>query len=104
MRRLKLDNVQRSRLKVTTAGITVLFVASLFPTYIIYLSVKNGSMDNSSAWAAWSSMFGTMGMLIGYYVNKETNRPSFINKTYVGNTNNGEILEENYTDPENIPL
>lgn len=104
MKRLKLDNVQRSRLKVTTAGITVLFVASLFPTYIIYLSVKNGSMDNSSAWAAWSSMFGTMGMLIGYYVNKETNRPSFINKTYVDTSINGSSIEEDFSDPESIPL
>jgi multidrug transporter EmrE-like cation transporter len=103
--KLKLDNVQRSRLKVTTIISCLLLSMSFFPMYVIIKSLELGDTSSVSAWAAWSAIATTIGMLAGYYVNKETNRPSFVNQTHVNlSQNTGEELGEDYSDPESIPL
>ena len=93
-----LSKLTRSRLKLTIVFSVVVFILSLFPSYIILLAAEIGIFETTAAWSAWGICISTIGLLIGYYVSKETNRPSMVTNTYV-NTD-----FEDQSDPEEIPL
>lgn len=96
-----LTNVQRSRLKVTVIGSIALYLLTLFPMYIILTASFSGFFELAAAWTAWGICVTSIATLIGYYVNKDTQRPSFINNTIV---DIGDALSEDESDDEDIPL
>lgn len=67
--------------------------------YVIVSASHLEVFELASAWGAWASAISGVGVLIGYYVNKDTQRPSFVNNTIIGMPNN-----EDHDDPEDIPL
>lgn len=98
MMKIDLTNVQRSRLKVTMSMCIVLMAFSCFPMYIIVKAANIGIFGLVAAWSAWGTSVGAIATLAGYYVNKDTQRPSNVMNTYVGHDH------EDEDDPEDIPL
>lgn len=101
-----IDNIQRSRLKVTLIVCGVLLLLSSFPMWFIHYAALRGDFHVNAAWSAWGVGITAIGTLAGYYVNKESNRPSFVNNT-VSNIHIPEarVLEgEDESDPQTMPI
>lgn len=104
--RLNINEMNRSRLRLTIVAAIALLLVLLFPTYIIYQASLVGIFELTQPWVSWLGVITTFGLIIGYYVNRETARPSgiFINS---GNTNDFQekvLPGEDESDPEDIPL
>lgn len=102
------DDIKRSRLKLTIMVNIMLVILSIFPMYIILEAAKAHYYELASVWAAWSGCIVAASTVSGYYLNKETRRPSFINNNIssLGNVGNiiAGLMDEDNTDPEEIPL
>lgn len=98
-----LNDMQRSRLKLTIVGVVVLVLGMLFPVYIINKAADRFIFDISPPWVAFGIIVTTIGGIIGYYVNKESIRPSLLTTNIFDGVK--KILPgEDESDPENIPL
>ena len=95
--------MQRSRLKLTIVGVVVLILGLLFPIYIIDKASDRYIFDISPPWVAFGIVVTTIGGVIGYYVNRETARPSFLTTNIFDGVK--KILPgEDESDPKDIPL
>jgi hypothetical protein len=96
-----LNKMERSRLKLTIAFSTLLFLLTFFPMWIITMASLDSMYEVVAAWSAWAACVGAIATLVGYYVNKETTRPSFVNNTTV---DLNKLIGEDHSDPEEMPL
>ena len=99
--------MQRSRLKMTLLGTGVLLL-SLWPVlWIIKEKLDHQIFEFAVELSSYVGILSILGAVIGYYVNKETNKPSLQNNTYVNvdqTEDYRELAGEDETDPEDIPL
>lgn len=100
----KLNSMQRSRLKLTIVGAALMFAVLLFPIYIINKAAESAIFEVSAPWIALGTIITTIGGIIGYYVNKESYRPSLISTNIVTNAKEKILDGEDESDPDNIPL
>lgn len=101
--KIELTAMARSRLKLTIVGTIICTLALSLPTYVILKATSFGMFDLTQPWIAWAGVIATLGGIIGYYVNRETARPSLLINT--GDNFGQKILPgEDESDPENIPL
>ncbi len=101
----KINTTERSRLKMTILGVILIFLLTCFPMYIILDASKKSIFEIAAAWTAYGIGVTTIGAIIGYYVNKESLRPSifggimdFASPVYK------ELPGEDESDPDEIPL
>lgn len=92
--------MKRTRLKITIAIGVLLTLMTVLPTYVVIKAAMIGQYDLASTWMALATMVTAIATVSGYYLSRETSRPSFINNTTV---DVGAILEDE-SDPEEIPL
>lgn len=98
-----LNNLQRSRLKLTLVAAAFLMVLAVFPMWIIYLAAGSGIFQLAAPWIYLGTIVTTIGLVFGYYINKESSRPSLFSTVF--NSPVKRILKgEDETDPEDIPL
>ena len=100
---MKLNDMQRSRLKLTIAGMVSILVVMLFPIIIISKAAKINVFDINAPWVFLTSCVTVFSGIIGYYVAKESLRPSLL--TNIISSPVKKILKgEDESDPEIIPL
>lgn len=101
---MKLNELQRSRLKVALIGSGVLLIILSFPVYIINEAANRYVFDVSAPWIAFGTIVTSISAILGYYLNRETARPSLLtNNTFIQPVK--KILDgEDFSDPEDIPL
>lgn len=68
---------------------------------MIYKYALLGDTNPVAAWSAWGTIVTAIATLAGYYVNKDTQRPSDVINTI---TNVDLNLDEDEDDPDEIPL
>jgi hypothetical protein len=104
---MKLSLKERSRLKITLIGSIGLAAIAAFPSYVIIRSLDLGHYEAYSAWTAWGICIAAIPTLLGYYIQKETVRPSLGGNFFQNRIPKGFkklVDEEDDTDPEQIPL
>ena len=101
---MKLNNMQRTRLKLTIMGAILLFIVLMFPIYIIYKASQSAIFELSAPWITFGTIVTTIGAVIGYYVNRESHRPSLMNTNIITPTVHKLMNGEDESDPEEIPL
>ena len=96
-----LDHIQRSRLKVTITAMVIILLFTLFPMYVILQASFESIYELAAAWGAFLGGVSAIAGIAGYYVNKDTQRPSYVHNTNIDIDN---PQYEDGTDPEYIPL
>jgi hypothetical protein len=106
MPKIDLGQTQRSRLKVTFIFGGSAFLLCLFPMYIIYIAADVMVFDIVAPWTALAALVTAFTGIAGYYLSRETQRPSLLSNTFVGMGDvEKRILDgEDESDPESIPL
>lgn len=105
----KIDNINRSRLKVTIVASVALIILAFFPMWFIYFAAVRGEFHAVAAWSSWAATITAMATLAGFYIKKDSDRPSFVNNT-VSNIHVPELMErkvldgEDESDPAETPL
>lgn len=101
--------MERSRLKVTFIFGGAGFLLCFFPMYIIYLAAEESVFDISAPWIALSGLVTAVMGVSGYYLSRETARPSLAinNSTYLPSQLTDvtdKVLPNESEDPEDMPL
>lgn len=98
--------MQRSRLKLTIVAASVLFVMGLFPMWVILKATGFGIFDLAAPWVYLGTVATTIGLVFGYYINKESSRPSLIGGFFGSQISPIKKLMkgEDESDPEDMPL
>jgi hypothetical protein len=92
--------MKRTRIKITIAIGVLITLMSILPAYVIIKATTLGKYDLASTWMSLATMVTAIATVSGYYLSRETSRPSFVNNTTV---DVGGLLEDE-SDPEEIPL
>lgn len=105
--KIQWTEVQRSRLKITFIFGGAAFLLCLFPMYIIYQASLHDVFEITAAWVALGTLVTAFTGVAGFYLQKETQRPSLLSNTFIGSV--GDALKPDAndvgeTDPEFIPL
>jgi len=108
--KIDLENIRRSRLKVTFIFGGAGFMLCFFPMYIINLAAEQSIFDITAPWVALSGLVTAVMGVSGYYLKKESDRPSLS----INNATNfvpsalkdptDRVLPDEAEDPEDIPL
>lgn len=105
---MKLNDMQRSRLKMTFFGTGVLLGIALFCMYIILEAAKVNQYDIVAPWTALGICATSIAGVISYYTNRETVRPSLLTNTTIVGAIADEAKKilpgEDETDPEEMPF
>lgn len=102
---IKLTEMQRSRLKMTIAGMVVLSLLFSVPIIVIFRAANQNIFEINAPWIFLGTAVTAFGGIIGYYVNRETARPSLLtNTTIIQDALTPDKNDEGFTDPESIPL
>ena len=100
---IKLTDMQRSRLKLTIAGMACIFLSFSVPIVIIFRAANIGVFEVNAPWIFLGTAVTAFGGIIGYYVNKESSRPSLMTNFY--NPPVKKILDgEDESDDEFMPI
>jgi hypothetical protein len=105
--KIEFSKMERSRLKITFIFGGAAFLLCLFPMYIIYVASGHNVFDITAPWIALGTLVTAFTGVAGYYVSRETHRPSLLSNTFIGDVTGGLTPDPNdigETDPENIPL
>jgi hypothetical protein len=105
--KIDLANLQRSRLKITFIFGGAAFLLCLFPMYIIYLAAGSMVFDIVAPWTALAALVTAFTGVAGYYLKKESDRPSLLSNTFIGDVTGGLTPDPNdigESDPKEIPL
>ena len=99
------DKLERSRLKLTIAGMVVIALVWVIPIIVIIRAANQSIYDINAPWVFFGTAITAFGGIIGYYVNKESQRPSLLT-TYTNFNAAKEPDEEiiGESDPADIPL
>lgn len=99
----ELNDLQRSRLKLTIAGMAVIVLVLLVPIFIIFKASSINLYEINAPWIFLGTSITAFATLAGYYINKESIRPSLLTTNIFDGVK--KILPgEDESDPENIPL
>lgn len=102
---MKLDNLNRTRLKLTIFATLLMVVALLFPMYMINEASNVREFSMGPAWGAFGGVISAIGLIIGYYVNKESARPSLLSTGVFIDTMGKKIMDgEDESDDEIMDL
>ena len=106
---MKVTEMQRSRLKLTIAGMICIGLIFSVPIIVIFRAAEIGVFEVNAPWIFFGTAVTAFGGIVGYYVNRETHRPSLMNTTIFGDyaasrEPDGLMHGEDESDPENIPL
>jgi hypothetical protein len=108
MKTPKIDftGMARSRLKVTFIFGGFGMVGVFFTMFMIWKASEVGQYDVVAAWSSLGSIYVATLAVSGYYLSRETQRPSLLSNTFVGMADvEKRILDgEDESDPESIPL
>jgi len=103
-----LSDLKRSRLKLTIVIIIALIGLLYVPIDVIYAAIEKDKFDLINPWAAFIAIITTLGMVGGYYINKETERSSLLSNVF--NFPSEEMTEkkvldgEDESDPHEMPI
>ena len=99
---------QRTRLKLTIFLVIALIMLMYVPIDIIYKAAEYEKFDLINPWASFIAIISTIGLVSGYYINKETQRSSLIDQTYNFNRTSDVkkkvLAGEDETDPGMMPI
>lgn len=105
---MNVENMQRSRLKVTFIFGGAAFLLCFFPMYVILMAANENTFDISAPWIALGTLATAFVGISGYYLQKETQRPSLLSTTIIRDSLNHStdklLPAEDESDPDNIPL
>lgn len=102
--------LQRSRLRLAIYGSIGLVIIALFPLVMIVWAGRTGDFHVSYPWIFFGTIIGEIGLILGYYIKKESDRPSFVNNTvsnigFPADAKEKKIMDvEDESDPETMPL
>lgn len=77
------NKMQRSRLRLTIVGIVVMLLALVPILRVIEIKMQNSVFELAAEISGYVGILSVIGLIISYYTNKETQRPSLQNNTYV---------------------
>lgn len=105
-----MNNLKRTRLKLTVVIVIALIGLLYVPIDVIYAAVEKEKFDLINPWAAFIAVISTIGLVGGYYINKETERSSLLSNVF--NFSSEKELEgkkimkgEDESDPQNdLPI
>jgi hypothetical protein len=105
--KIQWNNLQRTRLKVTFIFGGLSFLLCLFPMYIILTAAQHDVFEITAAWVALGTLVTAFTGVAGFYLQKETQRPSLLSNTFIGDFKDDMKPDPNdigESDPESIPL
>lgn len=101
-----MNDLKRSRLKLTIFLVITLILLLYVPIDIIYIGVEKEKFDLVNPWAAFIAIISTIGLVTGYYINKETERSSLLtNIINMPEDQEKKVLPgEDNSDPDEMPF
>jgi len=100
---MKLNGMQRTRLKLTIAGMIVIVAVLIVPIVIIFRAAEISLYEVNAPWIFLGTAVTAFATLAGYYINKESHRPSLM--TQVFNPPVKRIMDgEDESDDEDMPI